>query len=219
HVSMLEFETDTALFKQRNQSYESYDAGREVYDPDYFDVLTYCSNGINLCRGADATLVGHDNDTIPDTLGIVYRTTSVGIGSAGSKIIASTDPKFTILDVLTSHSQLYVNQWVDKVGVDTGWTRGKITRTCWDYTATKGLYCQYESATYSNKGDSGAPMFISYNGRDAGIPDGGPYIRLMGILWGGPPNVPDTTWFSPYDGIENDLGDLAVCIDYAAAGC
>ncbi len=219
HASLLLFQTDTTLFEQRNQSSLSYDAGREVYDPTYYAVGTTCSGGFFLCRGADATLVGHDNDTIPDTLGIVYRTTSVGIGSAGSKTIASTDPKFTILDVLTSHSQLYVNAWMDKVGQKTGWTRGKITRTCFDVIAPKGLYCQYESATYSDVGDSGSPMFVSYNGRDAGIPDGGPYIRLMGILWGGVPGVPDTSFFSPYDGIENDLGDLAVCIDYAAAGC
>jgi hypothetical protein len=79
---------------------------------------------------------------------------------------------------------LMIGDTVHKVGRTTGWTKGVVTRTCFDqasFDQNVGQYmmlCQIEATLTSAGGDSGSPVFIR-------LPNQPDYLRMAGILWGG----------------------------------
>ena len=95
---------------------------------------------------------------------------------------------------------------VNKVGRTTGWTQGKVTRTCVNtsvYGSTVLLYCQTfvsdpGGATVVRAGDSGSPVFQVTSGTS---------VKLLGILWGGSSDN-KTFVFSPLASIQQELGTV-----------
>lgn len=193
------------------------DVAVEVYDPTYAMVNWLCATkGGNsyYCRWSDSAIWQYF-DSIPDSLGLIAHTTAVGYLAVGGKTIDHTEPHWAIKAKLTDQESLLVNEWAEKVGERTGWTKGKVLRTClrWgDFEHDNRVDCFHESNLYSDKGDSGSPVFRDYDGVDPGPPDSPPGVELVGLLWGGPGGNPYVTWFSRYNLVERDLGTMDPCI-------
>ena len=99
-----------------------------------------------------------------------------------------------------------IGDGIYKTGQATGSTFGTVSETCVlvnDSLTTKTLLCQHRAALTSAAGDSGSPYwFFTNNATTFGI---------AGIHWGGnfPPGyLSDTTTFSDFQGIQEDLGSL-----------
>jgi hypothetical protein len=189
HCSAHENRLDTVTQMQPSND-AGYEIGREVRDRGG----QTCGFATTLvsCRRADASIYAYGAGVSYD-LGRIARTMSYGAGQAGSREIDPLNPYFQITAKNTSG--LSVGTWIDKVGSQTGWTRGQVKNSCvW---LKDGIYydCQYIASTWSEQGDSGAPMFVVGSG-----------VTLHGLLWGGPPGHPSTTWYSPVGGIEKDFG-------------
>lgn len=161
-------------------------------------------------RDSDAALYRYDSGVAPDW-GHIARTVGPAINTPGSLTIDPVYPKFRITSVAPNSVQL-VGEIVNKVGRTTGWTQGQITRTC---VTLGSLPCQWEALVYSEGGDSGSPMFRQEGSSEPAASR----VALWGILWGGPPNVWTTTWYSPISGVLNDLGPLQITCDAAAPTC
>jgi hypothetical protein len=107
---------------------------------------------------------------------------------------------------------------LNKVGITTGWTQGRVMRTCADSavagtTPTIVLICQDYVAAGVNFGDSGSPVFQIPNPANNGV-------ELRGILWGlsGRPQRPLFV-YSPIANVQRsgELGPLTTCA--AGASC
>jgi hypothetical protein len=129
------------------------------------------------------------------TLGGIAKTTGPNNGSL------QIDGSFTI----AGEGSATVGQTANKVGRTTGWTQGRVTRTCAN-TGVSGsnivLLCQDFVESTSQivaGGDSGSPVFR--------INSGGDQVTLLGNLWGG--NGSGTLLvYSPIANIERELGAL-----------
>ncbi len=107
-----------------------------------------------------------------------------------------------------------VGQYIYKVGVTTGTTSGRVTRTCVD-TRQNGTNiinkCQSwtksnTSYTISRPGDSGSPVYMWRYVSNVGWK-----IELKGILWGGGGRGSKSTMvFSPIRNVQYSLGTLRV---------
>lgn len=148
-------------------------------------------------RTSDAAFYEYDIDSDSVRWGHIARTLylSTDPGQDGSTVIDTAQPWFRIVSEESNSAQV-VGEIVDKMGAVSGWTRGHVTQTC---VTLYGLPCQWVAALRSRKGDSGSPIFQK----------DGDKARLFGILWGGPPpDVWDTTFYSPVANVEADLGSL-----------
>jgi hypothetical protein len=161
--------------------------GTEVSDPVYFSNRNGCPAG-KRCRFSDAARVKYTANT-PFSLGKIARTTGA---NSGSVTISGT---FSI----RAEGSASVGQTVSKVGLTSGWTRGRVTNRCVD-VVIRGTdivhLCQNIVSARSGFGDSGAPVF---KGTDS--------VTLVGVLWGG--NEDGTVYvYSPMANIERELGAL-----------
>jgi hypothetical protein len=89
----------------------------------------------------------------------------------------------------------------EKIGQYSGWTSGRISRTCVDVNVKDTnitLLCQHEVATCGGPGDSGAPVFQRTQGDN---------VILAGIVWGGPDDGTSFS-YSPISAIEAELGTM-----------
>lgn len=98
----------------------------------------------------------------------------------------------------------FTGETVHKVGQRTGWTYGSIGQSCmtlwWSVVNNQDLLCMY-SATYgSDAGDSGAPVFHR-------LPEQFGGISVVGIHHGKHAEF-SGNWFSPWEGVRLDLGQL-----------
>ncbi len=178
----------------------SYYIGEEAVDPNHF-TGGRCPAG-QKCRWSDATLVKLTSST-SFNLGSIAQATSWW---NNSKQINHSSPTFRI----TSKRTFPVSgEYLDKVGITTGWTFGIVTETCVDVRVSQDitLLCQdivskpsWLSTTrpISSKGDSGSPVF-KWLGND---------IVLYGILWGSRDDNGDQFIFSAMINIEYELGSL-----------
>jgi hypothetical protein len=151
-----------------------------------------CPRG-RKCRYSDANFSAGDA-AVGFTLGAIARTTGPNNGSLE---IAG---EFSI----SGEGAALVGQTANKVGRTTGWTQGRVTRTCAN-TGVSGsnivLLCQdfvENTGRIVAGGDSGSPVFrINSSGR----------VTLLGNLWGG--NSSGTLFvYSPIANIERELGPL-----------
>lgn len=153
------------------------------------------------CRWSDAAFFVYDAG-VADDLGYIARTQSYAIGAQGSRIVDASSPRFEILGRDTTFTSV-AGAGVYKMGSATGWTAGIITQTCvWRFIPEGLLRCQMVTDVYADHGDSGAPMFVI-------LPWAPTKVVLTGILWGGEPGV--TAYYSPFQGIQRDLGYISVC--------
>lgn len=159
----------------------------EALDPGYFRGGA-CPTG-RRCRYSDSSFARYVGGTA-FALGRVAKTTRANSGSL------NVNGSFRITGEANAP---IVGEVLHKVGRTTGWTSGKVTRTCINVNAFNqngdtGLtqLCQVLSNIKSDRGDSGSPIFK--RGRSG-------TATLYGILWGG-------GTFSPIGNIERELGQL-----------
>jgi hypothetical protein len=162
--------------------------GTEVFDPPFFTGGA-CPVG-RRCRYSDATRAAYAPG-VPFTLGTIAKTTGVNDGSLG--IAGSLS--------ITRESGATAGSTVNKIGRSSGWTRGRLIRTCVMTNVAETnvtLLCQHWVAAGVLGGDSGSPVFLG---------SGGGGVALAGVLWGG--DAPGTTFiFSPIASVERELGAL-----------
>ncbi len=166
--------------------------GTETVDPAYLRDLSGCPRG-RVCRYSDSN----------------FSEGAVGVDFAVGSIAETTGPNNGSLEVvgafdIAGSGPATVGQVANKVGRTTGWSQGRVTRTC-THTGVSAsnivLLCQdfvESSVRIVAGGDSGSPVF-----RIAG----GSRATLLGNLWGG--NSSGTLFvYSPIAGIERELGSL-----------
>jgi hypothetical protein len=193
HCSDRQGALDGTTYYQPLQQVAADVIGTEVADPEYRRGGAGCPKG-RKCRRADANF--STGEGRPFTLGAIARTTGVG-----SLTIDPAHPTFAI----GGKAVAAVGSTANKVGRTTGWTEGKVSRTCVD-TGVSGstivLLCQTfveGNGTIVQGGDSGSPVFaLSGSG-----------VTLLGGLWGGSSNGTMFV-YSPIANIEAELGDLQV---------
>lgn len=119
----------------------------------------------------------------------------------GSKIRSTTNPRFYIVGSRTAVTGMEV----EKVGVASGWRTGTVTNPCADKADGQGhkYICSGVTSLYGVPGDSGSPVFHWL--WDEG---GGNNVQIVGVLWGGPISNPNESWYSSWQNMKNDLGDL-----------
>lgn len=204
HCTDVRWATDgTHAYQNVKSSREHNFIAHERYDPPasercrwWFGIVPIWSK----CRRADAAAFDYEFQDV-DFERRIARTEWRSVGdSSGSKVIDDNSPYFDVRwrDSYPSHGE-----WVNKVGMITGWTAGTVSRTCADVwqggrpgrdEGRQRYKCQYLASFYNWSGDSGSPVF-KWNGIGA---------TLTGIFWGG------SGWFSPLGGIEADLGSMDV---------
>jgi hypothetical protein len=174
---------------QPTQAIDSTVIGVETVDPTYSSSKCPSSIKGKVCRYSDSAFVKLN---ITDyQLGRIARTNSVNSGSltiSGYHTISNT-------------GTAAVGATVSKTGRTTGWTQGKVTRTC-THTGVSGSnivqLCQTHVSAGVDSGDSGSPVF-----------SGSGNVTLLGILWGGGSG---TFVYSPLANIQraDELGTLTV---------
>jgi hypothetical protein len=191
HCSTRQGEVDgTEYYQPLNRVPDEF-IGTEVADPAFFRGGA-CPRG-RKCRYSDSNFSEGDS-AVGFALGAIARTTGPNNGSLE---IAG---EFSI----SGEGAALVGQTANKVGRTTGWTQGRVTRTCVNTGVSASnivLLCQ--DFVENNRqivagGDSGSPVFrINSSGR----------ATLLGNLWGG--NSSGTLFvYSPIANIERELGPL-----------
>lgn len=176
----------------------------EVADPPYFSGgHPDCPPG-RSCRYSDALFARYDYNEPPfGDLGSVARTT--GRGSAtGSLTVASVPFEVTGVDIFP-----LVGTQVNKIGRTTGWTYGRVVRSCLDVNPSGTnvtLLCQHSVTAGVLPGDSGSPAFRwgtapRYRQLYTRVRS----IEAVGLVWGG---TTGSFFFSPILNIEGELGRL-----------
>lgn len=179
--------------------------GSEFADPWFTYNSTDCQNG---CRYSDANFVEYSGPY--SVKGYIARTEhplgSITIDGNNAAFLIDEDPVF-----------LSVGDEVHKVGQKTGWTMGTVSATCQNHydvvdDATGEVYsllCQDHADLESDGGDSGAPVFAFVEGQDE-------YVRVAGILWGGPDGSTSTTYYSRWTNVDFEVGgELVGSLDIA----
>jgi hypothetical protein len=167
----------------------------EVADPEYFTSKTNeaCPPG-RFCRYSDASRALY-NSSVASTRGAIARTRGENNGSlevAGEFSVTGQDDAGTAAPVGTV---------VNKVGRTTGWTQGRVTRTCVNTGVFRSRIvqlCQTFVEAGVGGGDSGSGVFVI---------TGGKKVTLVGILWGG--SGSQLYVYSPFNQIERELGPLS----------
>jgi hypothetical protein len=143
------------------------------------------------CRRADLALysmagVEHDPATeIPFLVGWITRTP---YPLAGSSLQPGPLDATGSLVVYASKEWLVVGEPVQRIGATTGWQTGTVLRTCFDMAAVGSnitLVCNDEANTFSLVGDSGGPMFQSFD-----LESGGQGIVFVGLNHGNAGGAP-----------------------------
>ncbi|WNG43853.1 hypothetical protein F0U60_06885 [Archangium minus] len=171
--------------------------GTEKLDPPYFtrEHDSRCPPG-ELCRYSDAVFVASSST---DFGAIAQTINYCALPSTHCSLtVNSSSPVFYPRGFASAP---LLGQDFEKIGQTTGWTYGPIQEACvtmYDNGAGRYYLCQYGVAAGTDAGDSGSPVF-TWDGTQNPI---------AGILWGG--NVGDANYFvfSPFFGINEELGDM-----------
>lgn len=131
---------------------------------------TLCPTG-NLCRYSDAALFRYINSS-DGLLGDIARPLWYSHGSTPFTLVRDTAEFHINGDLPTSRlggaSPPAPGEWMSKVGATTGWSSGRVGRTCVlvAETPNRRLLCQFEvidvmsvGADFTREGDSGSPAF------------------------------------------------------------
>ena len=125
----------------------------------------------------------------------------------GSQMIYGTLEVDGVLQVRAVKSWAAVGEPIQRIGATTGWQTGTVVQTCqnWSIPGSNGfvrLLCQDEGTTFSEPGDSGSPVFQSFD-----LETGGMGIIFIGINWGSY-SSDASNFHSHFDGMELDLGRI-----------
>ncbi|MFA5890715.1 MAG: hypothetical protein WDA27_07165 [Actinomycetota bacterium] len=181
--------------------------GTEERDPEFAAGIMGCPTG-RVCRYSDSAFFS------------LQPTATVEQGKIASASSTTGDPppvpawngtsKYTVKGETAPIS----GRGIAKVGASSGYSSGTVTGTCLDINVDETnitLLCQYVTNAFSYNGDSGSAMIAR-----EGLPVGD--VNLKGILWGGPKNDWNTSYFSAIGNIQlsTELGPLNTC---AAGSC
>lgn len=179
----------------------------EVDDPPFFPCY-----GDLRCRYSDAARIQYWYPWDAN-YGNIARTESYGTGPDwGSRTFNSAGWPYHYFQLAFSQGPRSEGDRVDKVGITTGWTSGRVRRTCEDanfYSPYTGehlytLLCQVFVDARLREGDSGGPAFTP---TEAGYTR--PTAILRGMVWG---YRTDALLFgySDTENIQRDLGTIYI---------
>lgn len=158
------------------------------------------------CRHSDAAFVLYSG-AINWTFGAIARPANP---NTGDMQVDPAMPEFRI--VAEEHGPIR-GEFLHKVGRTTGWTWGRLSRTCIDRFHPDGVLMRCQNVVrrfngghvMSAPGDSGSPVFSLRGGL------GNADVTFHGILAGASEEGRDFL-YSPITGIERDLHDLRVAV-------
>jgi hypothetical protein len=211
HCSVRQWDLDATSYFQAQPGAGRY-FGYEYKDPNGHS-CGFLS--VNVCRGSEASAVLLEGD-VANSLGYIVRPlgpvpedrSPYGVRQS-SLLVDPANPNLRIASRLASEMGIVIY----KVGAATGWTKGKVSKTCVDMAADRPnskLRCQYWASYSSAGGDSGAPVF--------GLnPDG--TASLAGLNWG-IINVDgqESATYTSLGSIERDLGILQFTAGTSSGG-
>jgi hypothetical protein len=194
HCTSKQGGVESTPYWQPLQSVNGTQIAVEVADPVYLKNGPGCPVG-KKCRRSDASRAAYLNGS-NQALGLIAKTSGANNGSL------SITGSFTITsnDCSTIGGCLAVGATVNKVGRTTGWTAGKITKTCVNVGVTGTSIvqlCQTLVSANVGAGDSGADVFRTTSTG----------VKLAGILWGGSLDGKQYV-YSPFGNITSELGAL-----------
>lgn len=150
--------------------------GTEANDPKYTTAPSF--NGHECppkftCRHSDAAFALHQTPSY--SFGYIAKTESQYGGKTYQGVFK------IVYEYRLPVALITLGMRMDKVGPETGWTFGAVTRTCIDAeSGDKIFYCQDFVGTTTDpgsaEGDSGSPVFTIGSNDE---------VRYYGVLWGG----------------------------------
>ena len=202
HCSKTKFGLDGSAQYQPESRLAFFRVGTEYLDPprQTCDAVW----GICFTRSSDASFF-QLTAGVSYEVGKIARPQWAAIGSPGPIVVDAAAPRFSITTTAWQEETV-VGTWLNKVGRETGWTRGQVTQTC---VLLSGITCNYVTNIHSQRGDSGSPIFAD---QSTGSVPSGLEVKAHGMLWGGPPTNFNVTYFSHMAGISNDMGFFTVCV-------
>lgn len=213
HCSILPHRTGSTIYWQGTRNNDDDEIGIELDGGDpSMEACVEMNDDCWPCKWSDAALV-QLNAEVPRLPENIAKTTAESTDWMinGSLIIDTDDPVFTVVGL---ESSLIQGMEVHKVGGNSGWGSGPVTRTCYDSRRSSHgfiLQCQ-NRARYSTDGGgtSGSPVFVRLPQENH--PDVPNPVAIAGIHWGS--SARDTpggySAFSPLSGILTDLPLLEV---------
>lgn len=220
HCSAVMFGLDApgSNYRVKSPSGDWVSAGGEVIDPApraggcpwriaaVPAVLARWTGARATCRFSDA---GFATASAPAdvALGQLLHAPRVPVGSPEAPVADA------VAELAGTESFALQGARVEKVGMKTGTTQGRVTRTCVDTRVThqneqtdKVLLCQWKARLYARKGDSGAPVVVWERLANR--------FLLAGVLSTGPSDEPATEaeaqmmeiGFSPWGSVAWELG-------------
>lgn len=211
HCSQRMWDLDGVSYFQNRPGAGRY-IGYEVRDPN----ATSCGFlSPNVCRHSEGMLMHLETD-VPGEIGYIVRPVGpapLGVSPYGTKVsslqVDAADPKFRIVGQRAPGS----GDIVHKVGIASGWTRGKMHRTCIDVPADRDwswMRCQSLAEVSITSGDSGAPVFVDHENGTA---------TLVGLAWG--TVIMDGVRYAAFSSVpqlEKDLGALNTYSESGSGG-
>lgn len=174
--------------------------GTESVDPPLFNraANSLCPSG-RECRWSDAAFI-RATPLVQTARGAVARA-SVGSPAWNGNAYYTIDAK----------GDVAAQTVVIKVGRTTGYTAGKVIRTCGNVNqagTNRTMLCQWTTDFRVASGDSGAPALCCADGTFRG---------LVGIVWGGSSTSGVYSAMHEVQRSDTELGPLTVC--YGGASC
>jgi len=218
-----------ATIYRASAAYPAQVVGKEIADPQGF-TGSPCPAGVK-CRYSDSALIRYNSD-VKFGRGRIGRTTAITTSAASAVLTIdhSGIPSGAFGIISRPTMAYFVGVPLNKVGMRTGWTSGRISTTNATFPATgltASLICsgglldptqapagslylsQYVVSDTANDvvevGDSGSPVFRK--------PSNSNWVELYGILWGKYANNNKSFIFSPVDNVLVDHGlPFSYCI-------
>ncbi len=213
HCSELPHRTGNTIYWQGARDNDDDEIGIEYDGGDpSMEACVEMNDDCWPCKWSDASLV-QLNVEVPRLPANIVKTTGVSEDwmTNGSLVINPTDPVFTVVGQELSFIQ---GMEVHKVGGNSGWSAGLVTRVCYDSRRSSHrfmLQCQ-NRARYSTDGGgtSGSPVFVRLP--ESSFPDVSNPVAIAGIHWGssGRDTPGGYSVFSPMSGILADFPEFEI---------
>jgi hypothetical protein len=201
HCTATQGGTEGTLYYQPTRTSFPTAIAVEVDDPTYFKGGV-CPRG-KKCRYSDASRAAYQNGYTG--VGLIAKTTAASPNTGSLEVDATGTWSYTGQD--DTGAENVVGNTVNKVGRTTGWTQGRITRTCTN-TAVSGSTVYQLCQTFVQ--DPGGASVVGSGDSGSGVWTGsGTSAKLVGLLWGGSSDN-KTFIFSPLKQIEQELGAVVV---------
>ena len=198
HCTTTQGGTEGTLYYQPNRTNFPTAIALEVDDPAYFKGGV-CPRG-KKCRYSDASRSAYQNGYAGSN-GLIAKTTATAPNTGNLTVDETASWSYSAQDDTEGDNN--IGTVVNKVGRTTGWTQGKITRTCVN-TAVSGSTVMQLCQTFVQDEQGGT--IVSGGDSGSGVWTGsGTSAKLVGLLWGGSSDN-KTFIFSSLKQIQQELG-------------